>query len=207
MARIAFIGFAALAVLVVTGCTGMKKCPAPPDPLHSIGCHTSSAPLRLDRGDWMVSQRTAVWKVLESQAGTTPRHIGYLTQRNFRQMRGGPTYAMYVVTTLNRREEIGRIDQMGRAYRYDPRRNAGFDEVDIGVTTREVGVATIFKTDRQVSFEETTERRIAFELLDEDGSGYLESTEMVPYGDRLRSGDRDRDGRVDYAEFDLIDVL
>ena len=77
----------------------------------------------------------------------------------------------------------------------------------LAAAAREVGVATIFQTDRQISFEKTTERRIAFELLDQDGSGYLESTELESYGDRLGAGDRDRDGRVDYAEFDLIDVL
>ena len=207
MTRTVCIGMAALAALLVTGCATPNWCPPPAERTLSIGCAESAAPLRLDRGDWLVSQRTAVWKVLESQPGLPPKHVGFVTERKFRQMRGGPAYGVYEVTTLNRKEQLGRIDQMGRAFRYDARRNDGFEEVDLGTGTMEVGVAAILETPREVFLEQTTERRLAFEILDTDGNGLIDMEEAKPYGDRLTRGDRNRDGNVDFQEFDAIDVL
>ena len=197
----------ALSALVVSGCRGPSRCPPPDEPVLDIGCVESSSPLTLDRGDWTVSRRTAVWKVQVSPVNAPPKTVGYLVKRKYRQMRGGPEYYMYMVTTTNRREEIGRIDQMGRAWRYEPQRNAGFREIDEGVQELENGVASVFQTKRKITLEETTERALAFEMLDRDGSGYLERNEVEPHGDRLRNADTDRDGRVGFDEFDALDVL
>ena len=193
--------------LVTTGCCGSSRCPPPGEPVLDLGCVDSSSPLTLDRGDWTVSRRTAVWKVQESQVNAPPRTIGYLIRRKYRQMRGGPEYHMYQVTTTNRREDVGQIDQMGRAWRFVPRRNDGFERVDEGTHPLEIGVATIFQTKRAVTLVETTERALAFELLDRDGSGFLEKNEVAPHGDRLQGADRNRDGLVGFDEFDALDVL
>jgi len=212
-----YVCIVALTALMATGCSITGACrpaedcgpgsrPPPPERVLSLGC-TEGGPLRLDRGDWAVSRQSAVWKVLETQEGSPPRHIGYLTRRRFRQMRGGPAYDIFAVTTLNRSEEIGRIDQMGHAYRYRARRNAGFEEVDLGTNSMENGVAAIFDSNREVLLEKTTQRRIAFEMLDRDGSGFLEAEEMAPHGDRVRAADTDRDGRLGFEEFNAIPKL
>lgn len=206
MARRSFVCMAALAALVVTGCRS-SRCPPPAERVLDIGCVDSSGPIKLDRGDWTVSQRTAVWKVMEARVDLPPHAIGYLVQRKYRQMRGGPTYGMYEVTSLHRDEPLGRIDSMGRAWRYVPQRNAGVGEVDLGINTLENDLAAIFQTSRVVTLEKTTERRLAFEALDRDGSGVLEQAEMEGHGDRLRNADRNRDGVVDFDEFDAIPVL
>lgn len=208
----------ALAALMVTGCSVTGRCtsdgdcgpgsrPPDPEPVLSLGCMQTCGPLELDRGDWAVSRLGGVWKALESQPDRPPRHVGFVTRRRFKQMRGGPSYDMYEVTTLNRAEHIGHIDQMGRAWRYEPQRNTGFEKVDLGISNMENGVAAIFDTSREMFLERTTERRIAFDLLDRDGSGYLEEAELAKHGDRIRAGDKDRDGRVDFEEFDAVPVL
>jgi hypothetical protein len=197
----------ALTLLGAAGCSGPNRCPPPGEPVLDIGCVESCSPMTLDRGTWKVSRRTAVWKVQESQVNAPPKTIGYLVRRKYREMRGGPEYHMYMVTTTNRREEIGRIDQMGRAWRYEPRRNAGFEEIDEGTHALEIGVAAIFQTRRAVTLHETTERVLAFELLDRDGSGYLEKNEVAQHGDRLQGADRNGDGLVGFDEFDALDVL
>ena len=207
MAKHWLIFMIALSSLVIGGCCGTTPCPPPDEPVLDIGCIESSSPLTLDRGDWTVSRRTAVWKVQESQVNAPPKTIGYLIRRKYRQMRGGPEYHMYQVTTTNRREEIGQIDQMGRAWRYEPRRNDGFEQIDEGTHDLEIGVAAIFQTRRKVSLIETTERALAFGLLDRDGSGYLEKNEVEPHGDRLRDADMNGDGLVGFDEFDALDVL
>lgn len=207
MARIAYIGIAALTVLLVTGCQRGNYCPPEPDRVLSVGCAPGSVPLRLDRGDWRVSQRTGVSKVLEARSGRPPEAIGYLVERKYRQMRGGPEYTMYEVTTLNRQEQIGRIDGMGHAYRYEAQRDAGFEEIDEGVNPITIGVAAIFQTSREVFLEKTTERQLAFEALDRDGSGSLEPSEVEPHGDRLQRADKNRDGLIDFQEFDAVNPL
>ena len=207
MAKHWLIFMIALSALVVTGCCGTSTCPPPEEPVLDIGCIESCSPMTLDRGDWTVSRRTAVWKVQESQVNAPPKTIGYLVKRKYRQMRGGPEYYMFQVTTTNRREEIGRIDQMGRAWRYQPQRNHGFEEIDEGTHDLEIGLAAIFQTRRKITLEETTERALAFELLDRDGSGFLEKNEVAPHGDRLAGADRNGDGLVGFDEFDALDVL
>jgi hypothetical protein len=198
----------AATAFLLAACEGGARCtPVSDDRVLSVGCQDTSAPLRLDRGDWMVSQGTEVWKVVEGPLEGPWFLKGYLVARDYRQMRGGPTYRIYTVTTMNRREEIGRIDQLGRAYRYVPQPNAGFIEVDEGVNTLENSVGAIFQTPRPVRLEKTSERRLAFELLDKDRDGLLQPEETLPHGDRLRQADVNRDGHVDFEEFDALDIL
>lgn len=206
MLRLVIVCVAALGVLQVTACSG-TPCPPPPERTLSIGCVESKDALRLDRGDWQVSRRTAVWKVLASRPDRPPVLVGYVTQRKYRQLRGGPEYAIYEVSRLDRRDLIGRIDQMGRTWRIEPSRDSGFEETDLGVMDLELGVQEIFENPRPMILEPTTERRLAFEMLDKDGSGYLERAETEGHGDRLATADRDGDGRLGFEEFDAIDTL
>jgi hypothetical protein len=193
------------AAVLLTGCWSSPRT-NDARPL-SVGCDDSGLPLRLDRGDWLVSEGSEIWKVYEGQPGALPRQIGYLVGRDYRQMRGGRSHRMYTVTTMNRREDVGRIDHLGRAYRFEPSRNAGFDEVDAGMNSLENNVGAIFQTPRPIHLERTTERRLAFEALDRDGDGLLQPEEISVHGDRLRDADRNADGVVDFGEFDALDVL
>lgn len=163
---------------------------------------------RIDRGDWMVSQGTKVFKVVaQGQANRPPRHVGYLEERRYRQRRGGPQFTLYSVSTLDRKEQVGHIDQLGRAYRYEPQRNGSFDKVELPSNTLEENVQAILGSSAKVSFESTSERRLAFEALDADGDGLLQAVETRSFGDRIAGADRNGDGVVDFQEFDAADVL
>lgn len=171
---------------------------------------------RLDRGDWEVAQDTKVWKVRVGQSlvNAPPRHIGYLVERRYRKVRGGPIFEMYTLTTLNRDEQIGHIDSLGRAVRYEPRRNQGFEEVPVGVGTLEESVGAIFDTPERITLDPTSQRRITFETLDENGDGVLtwqgtpeQPDEISRFGDRIPAADSNRDGAVDFEEFDEIEIL
>ena len=163
---------------------------------------------RIDRGDWMVSTGSKVYKVVEqAQPNRPPRHVGYLEERRYRQRRGGPEFTIYSVTTRDREEQVGHIDQMGRAYRYEPQRNGSFQKVELPSNALEYNVQAILQAPYVVSFQQTTERRLAFERLDADGDGLLQKTETVSFGDRITGADRNGDGVVDFEEFDAIDVL
>lgn len=197
----------ALVAVGATGCRSRGGLPADPDAALRAGGGSASLAVKLDRGDWMVDRKTRVYKVLEEQPRAQPEHIGYVVACRYRQARGGPVYSLYTVTTLNRREKVGRIDTMGRAFRIVPRRNRGFAEVDLGTAGLENNVAAIFDTQRPVFLEETTERRIAFELLDQNGDGQLAGEELATVGDRIANADRNGDEAVDFEEFDALDTL
>jgi hypothetical protein len=168
----------------------------------------NSVAVRLDRGDWMVNKSTKLWKVMAvGQANRPPRHIGFLEQRGYRQARGGPDFQMYSITTRNRDEQIGHIDQLGQAYRYEPRRNGTFDKVAIGTNTLELNVQEIFEVTDDVILRETNERRLAFDALDENGDGMLQQNEARSFGDRITGADANGDGLIDFEEFDALDVL
>mgnify|MGYP001811812851 CR=1 FL=1 len=194
-------------MLVMTGCARNRRVSSCDEVATTIGQRSSSLPVRLDRGDWLVDKRTAIWAVDEEQMNGPSRRIGYLVKTQYRQLRGGPLYETYDVTTLNRREKIGRIDQVGRATRFVPRRNQGFDTVDEGVGTLEDSVAAIFQTPRRVILTQTTERRLAFEAIDKNADGYLDADETRLMGDRIPSGDQNGDGKIDFQEFDALDQL
>jgi len=163
---------------------------------------------RIDRGDWMVTQGSSVFKVMaQGQANRPPQHIGFLEKREYRQRRGGPEFTIYSVTTMSRSEQVGHIDQMGRAYRYEPRRNGSFSKVALPSNTLEFNVQAILASGQRVTFEETNERRLAFEALDADGDGLLQPAETTSFGDRISGADTNRDGVVDFAEFNAVDVL
>jgi hypothetical protein len=176
-------------------------------PVQSTLCERSAI-LKLDRGDWMVNQGSRVWKVMVSRAANRPpEHIGYVVERQYRQMRGGPEFQIYNVTTLDRNEQIGHLDQLGRGIRYEPSRNGRFTEKSVGINTREKTVAAIFETNDTVTLQPTSERRLAFEALDVNGDGVLQANESGSFGDRVAGADTNRDGVVDFQEFNAVDVL
>ena len=173
-----------------------------------IAADNDNLALRLDRSDWMVNQGTKVSKIRAASApNRPPEHIGYLVERQYRQARGGPEFKMYTITTLNRDEQIGHIDQLGRAVRYEPRRNGGFESVDVGSNTIERNVQAIFDTKFRITLVGTSQRRIAFERLDANGDGLLQGAETASFGYRITGADTNGDGVVDFEEFDAIDVL
>jgi hypothetical protein len=195
----------ALVALTTTACRtnpdGSRK------PAIGADCNYNLA-MRMDRSDWMVNEATNVSRVMSArQPNRPPEHIGYLVEKRYRQMRGGPQFTMYSVTTLDRDEQIGHIDQLGRAVRYEPRRNGTFESVPAGSNTLERNVQSIFDTKHRITFRPTNERRIAFDSLDVNGDGLLQLTETASFGDRITGADRNGDGVVDFAEFDAIDVL
>ena len=164
--------------------------------------------LRLDRSDWMVNQATHISNVLAVRApNRPPEHVGYLIERRYRKMRGGPEFSVFTVTGLNRDDQLGHIDQLGQAYRYEPRRNGTFDTVSVGSNTRERNVQAILDTQDRITLTPTSERRIAFNALDANGDGLLQLAETQSFGDRITTADRNGDGVVDFAEFDAIDTL
>lgn len=163
---------------------------------------------RIDRGDWRVSTGTKVFKVVaQAQPNRPPEHVGFMEERRYRQRRGGPEFTMYSVTTRNRDEQVGHIDQMGRAYRYEPQRNGTFNKVELPSNSLEINVQAILGSTKSVTFQQTSERRLAFDRLDADGDGLLQKVETESFGDRITGADRNGDGVVDFEEFDAIDVL
>lgn len=193
----------AVSALVSTGCyasVGKPKVHHPRDP--------ETLAMRLDRGDWMVNKASTIHKVLAASApNRPPRHIGYVEERQYRQMRGGPEFTIYVVTTRDRKEQIGKIDQLGRAVRYEPERNGTFKQVALGSSSRELNIAAIFDTNERITLAPVSERRLAFEAVDANGDGLLQPAETRTFGDRIAGADRNGDGVVDFEEFDAVDVL
>lgn len=207
MSKRSVLWILAVVALGATGCRSRGAMPADADAALRARSRSESIAAKLDRGDWMVERQTTVYKVLEEQRDRPPELIGYLFGTRYRQARGGPVYSLWTVTTTNRREQIGRIDTMGRAFRRVPRRNMGFGEVDLGAAGLENNVAAIFDTKRPIVLEETTERRIAFDLLDKNGDGQLAGDELATVGDRIASADRNGDGAIDFDEFDAVSIL
>lgn len=174
---------------------------------------TERAPLveplasRIDRGGWMISDQARIWKVMESQSGLPERHVGYVVGANYRQVRGGPAFKMYKVSTLDREDQIGHVDPLGRAVRYVPQRDGTFRPESLGTNELDESVSAIFGTARRVRLAETSERRLAFEALDLDGNGLLVPSETASFGDHMQQADTNKDGGVDFEEFALIDRL
>jgi hypothetical protein len=192
------------ALLALGACAGSRTC-APPCGSPCGDSHGVFA--RLATNDWLVSQRADLWKIVEEAPPAAPRHVGFVVAREYRQEAGATTYRIYTVTGRDRRNELGHVDQMGRAVRYVPVRGGGIDRVDVGQGTLQDSVAAILDTTNRIVLEQTSERRLAFEALDRNGSGVLEQPEMAAAGARVASADRNRDGVVDFGEFDALDVL
>jgi hypothetical protein len=178
-------------------------------PLGTPAARTSApGELLLDRGDWLVGDQSALFKVLLTpEGGARPVHAGFVVQRRYREVRGGPVFTMHEVTTLDRDEQVGLVDSLGNAKRFVPRRGGGIDVVPVGNNpSLEANVGAIFQEVRPVVIERTTERRVAFEMLDADRDGYVTLAEWPP-SRRGSDPDTNGDGRVDWQEFDAVDRL
>jgi hypothetical protein len=195
---------AVAAAILLPGCAGRGR-RAPADGGAGLPATTVS----LNRGDWVMGRTTGVWKV-EAQGATpnsAPERLGYVTSRLYREVRGGPTFTMYEVTTLDRDEIIGTVDTLGNAMRFRPRRDGGVDTEKVGNNTLPLSVQAIFGTMRPVTLVATTERALAFEALDANKDGVLDAKEFPRVNASVGSPDRNGDGKVDAQEFDLADDL
>jgi hypothetical protein len=196
------------ALLAAPGCSQtpgrrdwQECCPAQADPRRS------EYDLSLDRGNWLVGTPGGVWKVLEEQSPSAPPvHIGYVTERSYREVRGGPAFPIFEVTRLDRNDQIGMIDSLGNATRFLPRRGGGIETVKAGNSTMALNVQAVFDTIHAVTLQRTSERQIAFETLDTNRDGAL-AKEEFPRILESPSPDRNGDGKVDFQEFDAIDRL
>ena len=65
---------------------------------------------------------------------------------------------------------------------------------------------SIFETRRPVSLIPTTEPRLSFELLDTNHDGVLDKTEYPLIGTPHADPDKNRDGKLDLAEFEQAEV-
>jgi len=194
------------AALLLPGCAGRGRRPAYTSDIEAV---IPSGTVSLNRGDWVMGETRGVWKV-EAQPATTnaaPERLGYVTARLYREVRGGPTFTMYEVSTLDRSEIIGTVDSLGNAQRFRPRRDGGIDTEKVGNNTLPLSVQAIFSTMRPVTLVATTERALAFEFLDLNRDGTLDEIEFPRLKDRMISPDLNKDGKVDFQEFDQVDDL
>jgi hypothetical protein len=194
------------AAAVAGGCRGSRPRDVPPGPGGHLAPVGQPGDLSLNRGDWLMGTQDKVWLVLEqSPTGGAPKRIGYVTSRRYREVRGGPQFTMYEVTTLDRKEVIGMVDSLGNATRF---RWAfgGVDQEKVGNAPLPLSVQAIFATVRPLTLEETTERSLAFEALDKNGDGLLDREEFPRLADRVGGADRDRNGKIDRQEFEDADL-
>jgi hypothetical protein len=162
--------------------------------------------ISLNRGDWLMGSQDKVWLVLEGSAtGGPPKRIGYLTSRRYREMRGGPEFTMYEVTSLDRKEVVGMVDSLGNATRFRWR-YGGVDEEKVGNAPLPLSIQAIFGTVRPITLQETSERDLAFEMLDRNADGLLDKDEFPRLADRVGNPDRDGNGKVDRQEFENADL-
>lgn len=202
------VGFSAtLAILATSGCARPWANSTGQPEFSEHALRTEPLASRIDQGSWMVSQRSKVWKVYENRMGQSERHLGFVEENVYRQARGGPEFPMFKVTTRDRNDQIGHIDSLGRAVRYEPRRDGGFEKVDVGTNTLEENLSAIFGTARPIRVEPTSERRLAFESLDVNGDSVLQRNEWEPFGRRTGEVDANGDGNVDFEEFETIETL
>jgi hypothetical protein len=161
----------------------------------------------LRRDDWLVGTQTGVWvaTVPADVPGMPPVRLGYVVARSHRQVRGGPAFTIYEVTRLDRTVPIGIVDSLGNAKRFKPRRDGHIEVEDAGNSTLALSVGAVFETVKPVTLEATTEHRIAFETLDADKNGFLDAKEYPTIGAARGSPDVNRDGKLDFAEFDALD--
>jgi hypothetical protein len=174
---------------------------------------TAAAPVgafSLDRGDWLVGTETGVWLVEvpgEATGSAAPVRIGYVVGREHRQVRGGPAFTVYEVTTLDRHNTIGIVDSVGNAKRFKPRRGGNDEVEDAGNSTLAYSVQSIFEIVKPVSLVPTTESRLSFEVLDTNHDGFLDKSEFPRIGSPHSNPDTNHDGKVDPGEFDAAEDL
>ena len=174
---------------------------------RAMGPAGTTGDFSINRGDWLMGEQVAIWRVMSQPRTGAPERIGYVTERHYREMRGGPVFSLYEVTGLDRSQPLGIVDSLGNATRYRPRRGGGVDAEPAGNSTLILSVGAIFGTVRPLTLEKTSERALAFELLDENHDGFLDKTEFPRITDRLHSPDTNHDGKVDLQEFLNYDDL
>jgi hypothetical protein len=209
LSRLAALAAAALACAALPGCRA-PRVEAPYGELMGTPATRTAAPgeLLLDRGDWLVGDQSGLYRVFATPvAGGRPVPVGFVVERRYREVRGGPVFTMHEVTSLDRDEQVGLVDSLGNAKRFVPRRGGGIDVVQVGNNpSLAENVAAILGEVRPVVVERTSERRVAFEMLDADRDGYVTAAEW-PSTQRAFDLDRNGDGRVDWQEFDAADRL
>jgi|GEM_PF-3430393 len=195
---------AAVAALGLAGCRSRAGTEyTVPTTLAPIGATS------LDRGAWLIGNATGLWTV--TVPGDTPSskpvRIGYVTARAHRQVRGGPAFTIHEVSGLDRDTPVGIVDSLGNAKRFKPLRNGHQEVEDAGNGTLSFAVQAIFETTKPVTLTATSERQLAFELLDADGNGTLDEKEFPAIKATRGSPDTNRDGKIDWNEFDADDDL
>lgn len=201
-AALALVGLTAAVAL--TGCSSRGRAPRQQGPASDL---TGPGDWSLNRGDWLKSEQAAVWVVLEQQREGGMTRIGYVTERRYQEMRGGPVFTMHEVWGLDRSRQLGQVDSLGNAVRFDPIRNRGVESTKVGNSSLELSVGAIFGTVRPISLERTTEHHLAFEALDKNHDGKLDKTEFPRLLDKFHNPDTNKDGFVDEGEFDEADAL
>lgn len=198
----------ALAAVAALGLAGCRARPAGTE--YSVP--SLSAPvgaMTLDRGAWLVGTTKGLWEV--TVPGDTPSskpvRIGFVTAREHREVRGGPAFTVYEVSGLDRSSPVGIVDSLGNAKRFRHIGNGHQEVEDAGNSTLNFSVQAIFQTLKPVTLTPTSERKLAFEALDADGNGTLDATEFPAIAARRGSPDTNRDGKVDWNEFDADDDL
>ena len=213
---------ASLAVLTVVlagaGCSSRNRSPWGTRQIvdETPALARPSGSFSVNRGDWLVGKETGVWIVLASPVGrAAPQRIGYVTSSNPRELRGGPAFEMYEVTTVDRKTVIGSIDSLGNATRFVPVRNT-VEAVPVGNNQLELSVQAIFDVVKPVMLEKTSERELASEAVfnsyDHNGNGYIERDDKdadkneYPTNPvdlkRFVKADANKDGRLDKTEFE-----
>ena len=207
---------AVCALLGATACSSRSRSPWGTNQLvEEPAMARSSGNFAVNRGDWVVGRQTGVWKVLAEQRSGAPKRIGYVTSSNHREMRGGPAFAMYEVTALDRKTVVGSVDSLGNAVRFVPTRNT-VDAIPVGNNRLDLSVQAIFDLVTPVTLEKTTERDLAietvFDTYDHNGNGIIERDEKdadkneYPTNPeelkRFVKADANKDGRLDKTEFE-----
>ena len=189
---------------VLPGCSSRGRAPQPKGPASDL---TGPGDWSINRGDWLRSEQAAVWVVLEQQREGGVARIGFVTERRYQEMRGGPIFTMYEVWGLDRSHQLGQVDSLGNAVRFDPVRNRGVESTKVGNASLELSVGAIFGTVRPITLERTSEHALAFDALDVNHDGKLDKTEFPRVLDKFHSPDTNKDGFVDAQEFDEADAL
>ncbi len=209
------LGLAALAVaplLGLAGCARRSGANYPEALPWSVAVPVGD--MSLDRGGWIVGQQKGIWKVTQEVMGQAPAHLGFVIAREHREVRGGPTFTMYEVTTTDRKDVIGFVDSLGNATRFVTGRNGSVEKVKVGNNRLDLSVAAIFDTVRPVELVATTERALAAEALfaswDKDADGLITRSDDPEKNEfpaqpaqikRFLAADANRDGKLDRTEF------